>query len=159
MTLPNSTPPHPVDEAVARVKLLVMDLRDPRFSHIALVSPEHYPDLAADLDALLSALERQKEALEAFEDTPKLPDAFRFTGTEKGLEGLFDAELRHRSGMKPVDYLQRWLPMFRPFAFATRDDSWGEMEKLVCITLRNYVRLLAKCDRARAALNKEPSHG
>ena len=57
------------------------------------------------------------------------------------VEGIFDQENRHESGKKPVDYLASWLSMLRPFAFATKDDSWGEMEKLLCSVMRNYVNV------------------
>ena len=54
-------------------------------------------------------------------------------------EAIFDQGNRHKSGKKPYDYLISWLSMLRPFAFATKDDSWGEMEKLLCIVMRNYI--------------------
>ncbi len=39
-------------------------------------------------------------------------------------------------------YLQKWLEMFRPFGYATQDDSWGELEKILDIVHRNHVLLL-----------------
>ena len=54
-------------------------------------------------------------------------------------EAIFDQGNRHKAGKKPADYLTSWLSMLRPFAFATKDDSWGEMEKLLCIVMRNYI--------------------
>lgn len=37
---------------------------------------------------------------------------------------------------EPFEYLNRFLGMFRPFAYATEDDSWGELEKILCIVHR-----------------------
>jgi hypothetical protein len=79
--------PHPVEEAVARVKSLAVALRDQRFNHMPLVTPKHYPDLAADLDALLSALERQKEALTwigAFAEIRSKDDSKTFARVNRG---------------------------------------------------------------------------
>jgi Lar family restriction alleviation protein len=93
----------------------------------------------ADIAALVEEMQGRSE----------LPSAFQFVGDK--IEDLFDPGLRHKSGKKPYDYLVQWLSMLRPFAYATRDDSWGEMEKLLCIVLRNYVenkRLLAKAANA-----------
>lgn len=66
-----------------------------------------------------------------------LPSQFDFVGGE--VEQLFDQGLRHKSGKEAKDYLTVWLSMLRPFAYATKDDSWGELEKLICIVMRNYV--------------------
>lgn len=33
-------------------------------------------------------------------------------------------------------YLKKWLTMFRQFGYATKDDSWGELEKLLNIVHR-----------------------
>lgn len=83
---------------------------------------------------------------------PALPKSFQWTGTERA-EDLFDAELRHANGKKPIDYLRAWLGMFRPFAYATRDDSWGELEKLIAITMNNVVKTLAAIKQAEVALS------
>ena len=53
----------------------------------------------------------------------------------------FDGNLRHRKGSSSVDFLNHWLKLCRPHAYATQDDSWGELEKLLAIILRNYVNL------------------
>ena len=70
----------------------------------------------------------------------------------QSVEAIFDQEHRHKRGAKPVDYLRSWLSMLRPFAFATKDDSWGEMEKLLCIVLRNYIEVRRDADEAAARL-------
>lgn len=95
--------------------------------------------------------EEVKAAIAMLEELPQLPSSFQWVGTDRA-EDLFDAENRHKNGSKPVDYLRSWLSMLRPFAFATKDDSWGEMEKLLCTTLRNHVQTLDAATRARAAL-------
>ena len=82
---------------------------------------------------------------------PSLPKVHQWTGQDAA-EELFDMGLRHKSGQKPYDYLKTWLNMLRPFAYATQDDSWGEMEKLLCIVMRNYVRVAAAAERGRSAL-------
>jgi len=87
------------------------------------------------------------------EVAPRLPKVHQWTGVDAA-EDLFDMGLRHKSGLKPYDYLKTWLNMLRPFAYATRDDSWGEMEKLLCIVMRNYVRVAAAADAGRAALEQ-----
>lgn len=79
-----------------------------------------------------------------------LPSAFDFVGNK--VEALFDPENRHKSGKKPFDYLASWLSMLRPFAYATRDASWGEMEKLLCIVMRNYVEMSRDCNAAAAEI-------
>jgi hypothetical protein len=79
------------------------------------------------------------ELVERLRERADLPSAYQFVGEK--VEQLFDPGLRHRPGKKPFDYLRQWISMLRPFAFATRDDSWGEMEKLLCIVMRNYVEM------------------
>jgi len=93
----------------------------------------------ADLEAALASI---------LAVAPRLPKVHQWTGVAAA-EDLFDLGLRHKSGLKPYDYLKAWLNMLRPFAYATRDDSWGEMEKLLCIVMRNYVRTAAAADQAR----------
>lgn len=82
-------------------------------------------------------------------DLPRgVPKVYEFTGVGRGLEGTFDVGHRHAHPSKePYDYLKSWLSMMRPFAYATQDDSWGELEKLICIIMRNYVRLLSEMER------------
>lgn len=67
-----------------------------------------------------------------------LPSTFDMVGDN--VEPLFDPGNRHKSGKKPFDFLKSWLSMLRPFAYATADESWGELEKLLCIVMRNYIR-------------------
>lgn len=113
--------------------------------------------LVERLPAILQALrdgEKMRALLADIADSPTVPTAYQWSGND-GLEDMFDPELRHKNGSKPVDYLKAWLSMFRPFAFATKDDSWGELEKLICIVMRNYVRMAAKNARARQTLTGE----
>jgi len=98
----------------------------------------------AELEAALAAI---------LAVAPRLPKVHQWTGVAAA-EDLFDLGLRHKSGLKPYDYLKAWLNMLRPFAYATRDDSWGEMEKLLCIVMRNYVRTAAAADTGRSALEQ-----
>ncbi|MEN6621464.1 MAG: hypothetical protein ABFD50_07955 [Smithella sp.] len=46
------------------------------------------------------------------------------------LSRISDRGLRHKNGVTPEDYLKGFLEVGREFAFATKDDSWGEFEKL-----------------------------
>jgi len=87
-------------------------------------------------------------------EAPTVPSAYKFSDRN---EDLFDIGLRHKSGIKPDDRLRLWLSAFRPFAYATRDDSWGELEKEICIVLNNYVRLMKLCDRAADLLESHPT--
>ena len=79
-----------------------------------------------------------------------LPAHFDFVGEK--VEPLFDPENRHKSGAKPFDYLSSWLSMLRPFAFATQDESWGELEKLLCTVMRNYVEVHRMLPEAAARI-------
>lgn len=109
----------------------------------------------ADLLRLLSE-ERARRvevegALATMTDCQRLPKVYKYTGTaEVDVENMFDVGHRHRSGKQPRDYLMSWLSMFRPFAYATKDDSWGELEKLISIVMNNYVQILAKAEKLRA---------
>jgi hypothetical protein len=105
---------------------------------------------AAGVASLIKRVEELETALRAItEVAPSLPETYKWSGQA---EALFDAGLRHKSGKKPFDYLKSWLSMLRPFAYATLDNSWGEMEKLLCIVMRNYVRVAAASDQARSLL-------
>ena len=113
-----------------------------------LAANNRYLERARRAEALL---EEAVKSLELVSDSPSVPVAYQWSGDE-GLEGMFDPELRHKNGSKAPDYLKAWLSMFRPFAFASRSNSWGELEKLICIVMRNYVRMAAKNAQARATL-------
>ena len=60
-------------------------------------------------------------------------------------------------------YLNKWLEMFRPFAYATQDNTWGELEKILDIVHRNYVQMarqemiqkLARVKKEQAEVLKE----
>lgn len=95
--------------------------------------------------------ERAEEALADLADCQPLPKVYKYTGTaEVDVESMFDVGHRHKSGKQPRDYLMSWLSMFRPFAYATKDDSWGELEKLISIVMNNYVQILVRAEAARA---------
>jgi hypothetical protein len=59
--------------------------------------------------------------------------------TAKQIEDRVDIGLRHRSGKSPTDYLWHWLSIGRQFGYATKDDSWGEFEKLFAIIIKRLV--------------------
>lgn len=109
----------------------------------------------AEASLLRGEVETLKAVLTECADAQKLPSSFAFTGTDShALEDMFNADHRHKAS-KPFDYLKSWLAMLRPFAYATQDDSWGEMEKLVAIIMRNYVTCLVAAGKARAAPSGE----
>jgi hypothetical protein len=111
------------------------------------------PDMARKIVAQADRITALREALEEIlKHAPSLPKQYAWSGQA---EALFDNGLRHKRGKKPFDYLKSWLSMLRPFAYATQDDSWGEMEKLLCIVMRNYARVAAATDKARAALTTD----
>lgn len=43
----------------------------------------------------------------------------------------FDLGLRHKPGMTSNEFIRRYCEVFRPYAYATRDDSLNEFEKLI----------------------------
>lgn len=55
------------------------------------------------------------------------------------IENWANADLRHKTGVQPYDYLKHWLSISRHFGFATHDDSYGEFEKEFCIIVRRMV--------------------
>lgn len=55
------------------------------------------------------------------------------------IENWADIGLRHKSGVKPEDRLRRFINIARHFGYATRDDSWGEFEKMFCIMVKRLV--------------------
>lgn len=117
----------------------------------------------ADRATLLKALDAERQrrvevegALATMTDCQPLPKVYKYTGTaEVDVENMFDVGHRHRNGKQPRDYLMSWLSMFRPFAYATKDDSWGELEKLISIVMNNYVQILARAEKFRTTLTKE----
>lgn len=61
------------------------------------------------------------------------------------IENACNFELRHKSGVEPKDYLKNFLRVARQYGYATRDDSWGELEKELQIAFRRletYKRFL-----------------
>lgn len=59
----------------------------------------------------------------------------------------FDLGLRHKAGMTANEFIRRYCDVFRPFAYATRDDSLNEFEKLI-----THVLNMLCYHRQRAAL-------
>lgn len=59
----------------------------------------------------------------------------------------FDLGLRHVSGMTSDEFIRRYCEVFRPFAYATEDNSLNEFEKLI-----THVLSLLECHRMRAKL-------
>lgn len=62
-------------------------------------------------------------------------------------------------GNNPLAYLGKFLKMFRPFAKATQDDSWGELEKLLeivhrKISVQRYEQALDRIDKAQFDLDE-----
>lgn len=56
------------------------------------------------------------------------------------IENIVDAELRHKSPKRDgYDYLKEWLKVGRCFGYATKDDSWGEFEKIFPIIIRRMI--------------------
>lgn len=102
-------------------------------------------------------LGRLREVVERLTDCQPVPKVYKYTGTaEVDVENMFDVGHRHKNGKQPRDYLMSWLSMFRPFAYATKDDSWGELEKLISIVMNNYVQVLVRAEKARAAPEPKP---
>jgi hypothetical protein len=58
--------------------------------------------------------------------------AYDFLPKEQ-LERYADGEVRHKSGCVATDFLLHFLKVFRPLGYATRDNSWGELEKKIAI--------------------------
>ena len=139
--------------------LVVVDGENPQRIVASGRTPDDAALIVAAINALpeLVAMARRVAELEGaladMADCQPLPKIYRYTGTaEVDVENMFDVGHRHVSGRKPYDYLKSWLSMLRPFAYATQDDSWGEMEKLLSIVMNNYVQTLVKAEAARAAL-------
>ena len=49
-------------------------------------------------------------------------------------------DCRHEVGSRPEDYLNQFLIVARQYGYATRDDSWGELEKELKIAFRTLER-------------------
>lgn len=54
------------------------------------------------------------------------------------IEETINFELRHKPNKRAYDYLIQFLEVSRQYAYATQDDSWGELEKHLTIIFRNY---------------------
>jgi hypothetical protein len=69
-----------------------------------------------------------------------------FKVPSKDLENVIDRGIRHKSGATPTDFLNSFLRISRPLAYATQDDSWGEFEKHFTIIVRRMVRAERKLE-------------
>lgn len=52
---------------------------------------------------------------------------------KESLESYADGQVRHKPGAEDTDFLAHWLKVLRPVAYASKGESWGEMEKLFSI--------------------------
>lgn len=59
--------------------------------------------------------------------------------TTQDLVKNLDKGLRHKSGIKQSDFVEHYCGVFRSSAYATRDDSWNEFEKLITHVLGMYM--------------------
>lgn len=50
-----------------------------------------------------------------------------------------DKYLRDKAGMKASDFITEYCKVFRPYAYATQDDSLNEFEKLITHVLGMYM--------------------
>ena len=55
------------------------------------------------------------------------------------IETAINFNVRDMGAVPPARYLDRFLPITRQFAYATEDDSWGELEKELQIIIRTLV--------------------
>lgn len=81
------------------------------------------------------------------------PEVFRFIDDDH-LEGMTCTSIRNKRGAKPYDYLVAFLMVARNFGFATRDTSWGELEKILGIVFRNQVRLIRLVKEAKERIEE-----
>lgn len=69
-----------------------------------------------------------------------------------------DLGLRHKEGMTSNEFIRRYCEVFRPHAYATRDDSLNEFEKLITHVLnmlqyhQHRARLLGLPDDPRGSI-------
>ncbi len=63
---------------------------------------------------------------------------------------------RSASGM-PAAYLAKWLQMFRGHGYATQDDSWGELEKILDIVHRNLTQRMISRKKSMEKRCKNPN--
>ena len=74
--------------------------------------------------------------------------------SDREIEETVDKGIRHKSGVRPVDYLKHWLYVARHFAYATHDDSWGEFEKEFAIIIKRLVKAERELSALKAMLPK-----
>ena len=68
------------------------------------------------------------------------------------IETMLDAGIRHSRNADVERYLTQWLTIGRCFAYATKDDSFGEFEKLFSILVHRMLRAEARLDKIEMAL-------
>lgn len=73
------------------------------------------------------------------------------------IEEWADAGARHNSTRdgNPVDGLASILYVLRHFAFATRDYSTGEAEKLVAIVIKRLVKMTRRAEAHQTLINEQ----
>lgn len=73
--------------------------------------------------------------------TPGEIEAIADSGLRHGRYEWVDKEKTKRRyvASEPHDYLFHWLKITRCFAYATQDDSWGELEKHIPIIIKRLV--------------------
>ncbi len=73
------------------------------------------------------------------------------------IENLVNADLRHRQGSEPFDYLRHWCNVARIFAVATHDYTWGEFEKEFAIIIKRVAKGQVLADLVRQFLACDPA--
>jgi hypothetical protein len=73
------------------------------------------------------------------------------------IEDIASADLRHKTSAEPIDYLTHWCNVARIFAYATRDYSWGELEKEFPILIKQVAKWRVLSDLVRQYLSCEPT--
>lgn len=74
--------------------------------------------------------------------------------SDRDIQNIVDKGLRHKSGLKPIDYLKHWLYIARHFGYATHDDSWGEFEKEFAIIITRLVSAEREVEALKRMLPK-----
>lgn len=74
---------------------------------------------------------------------------------EKFYDQVHKGGLRHQADKDAMDLIASLNIYLRPFAYATRDDSWGEFEKLFLIFFSNYLRIETENAKLKEIINGE----
>jgi hypothetical protein len=88
----------------------------------------------------------------------EIEDAMRRRDWRK-IEEIANADLRHKTGSQPIDYLMHWCNVARIFAYATKDYTWGEFEKEFAILIKQVCkyRVLSELLLEYRDLDPDPS--